>query len=49
MKYTEHLILRARQFWQFGEALPLTLFAEMNAAGLDVETLEGQYLETHIG
>lgn len=40
---TEHLITKARMYWESGHAIPLDLFAEMNEAGLDVQALETQY------
>jgi hypothetical protein len=45
VRYTEWLIARARnEYWRFNEPLPLDLFAEMQAAGLDVAALEMKYL-----
>jgi hypothetical protein len=41
---TEWLIKRARRFWDKGNQLPLDLMYELLGAGLDVTTLEKQYL-----
>jgi hypothetical protein len=47
MTYEAYLIRRAIGFWHVGSRLPLNLFAEMLAAGLDVEEIEYQYTERY--
>jgi hypothetical protein len=42
--HRDFLICRARPYWERGHSLPLDLFAEMVSAGLDVVSLEEQYM-----
>lgn len=42
--YQETLLEEAKDMWERGHKIPLTLFAEMAAAGLDVLALEDKYL-----
>lgn len=39
------LVYRAQHYWERGNQIPLDLFAEMQAEGLDVVSLERQYLK----
>ena len=41
--YIETLMATAQEYWDAGQSVPLDLFAEMMAAGLDVETLEAKH------
>ena len=45
MTHSEFLIARAQPYWLRGQSLPIDLFAEMQAEGLDVVALEGKYLQ----
>ena len=45
MTLIEWLIRRARKFWDHGKNIPMDLFAEMNSAGLDVQSLENKYMK----
>lgn len=45
MTYSDHLIRKADTFWSQGQRLPIDLFAELIAAGLDVHTLELQHMK----
>lgn len=38
--YIERLLEEAHEYWDRGESVPLTLFAQMTREGLDVEGLE---------
>lgn len=39
-RYLDALLDRADAFWTRGEPLPIDLYADLLAAGIDVETLE---------
>jgi hypothetical protein len=47
MTYEAYLIRRATGYWSTGDRLPIVLFAEMLAAGLDVSEIETQYMEQY--
>ncbi len=45
MTLIDWLVYRAQHYWERGNQIPLDLFAEMQAEGLDVVSLERQYLK----
>ncbi|WP_165595540.1 hypothetical protein [Methylovorus sp. MM2] len=47
MNYRDHLVMRARSFWGNDEQLPLELFAEMNAEGIDIDAEENKFYNTN--
>jgi hypothetical protein len=40
MRRQEWLKRQARQYWGIGKPVPLSLFEQLNAAGMDVDALE---------
>lgn len=44
--YTHKLLEIAQNFWRIDEPVPLDVFAEMQAAGMDVVTLEQKFRNT---
>ena len=43
--YQLNLIDQAKEYWQRGDGLPLDLFANMAAEGMDVPALEARHRE----
>lgn len=43
MNYYDHLVMRARSYWGNEQELPLELFSEMLAVGIDVQAEEEKY------
>jgi hypothetical protein len=48
MTLTEHLLRRSQVYWDVGSPVPIDLFYEMLAAGLDVDALEKQHKESEL-
>lgn len=47
MNYYDHLVMRARSYWGNDQELPLELFSEMIAVGIDVQTEEEKYNDSY--
>lgn len=43
MTYGNWLVRRAQQYWMAGKALPVSLFNEMNRAGLNIDLAHRQF------